>query len=61
MTALLEEFFDHAERDLVAVRDLVPRSFAPIIGGENSLAQIHGESSHKSNLSGRRSNGYEII
>ena len=47
MTALLEELFDHAQRDLVAVGDLVPRTFAAVVGGQDAFAQIHGEGCHR--------------
>ena len=47
VTALLEELFDHAKRDLVAAGDLIPRSFAAVVGGQDEFAQIHGEGCHR--------------
>jgi len=46
MTSLLKELLDHAEGHLETMGNLGPRAFAPVVGGQDSLAEIQGERSH---------------
>ncbi len=40
MTALLQKFFDHPQRNPKALGDFLARTFVPIIGSQNALPQI---------------------
>ena len=46
VAALLNELFDHPQRDLIAACDLVAGSFSTIVGSQDAFAQIHRKSSH---------------
>ena len=46
MAALLDELFDHPERNLVAAGDLVAGTFTTVIGSKDPFTQIHREGGH---------------
>src|SRR3954462_4284306 len=41
VSALLQEFFDHAQRHAKAPRDILTRAFPLIVSAQNPLPQIH--------------------
>ena len=50
MTSLLKELLDPAEGYLETMGNLGPRALVPVVGGQDSLAEIQGECSHAKTL-----------
>ena len=50
VAALLEELFNHAQRDAKAVGNLVASTLVIVVGLEDSLPQIQRKSSHTQGL-----------
>ena len=50
MSALLQELLDHPEGHPETVGNLEPRALVPVVGGQDSLAEIQGECSHAQTL-----------
>ena len=60
MTSLLKELLDHAEGHPETVGNLGPRALVPVVGGQDSLAQIQGKCSHARTLPWPHNFGYTI-
>jgi hypothetical protein len=59
--ALMEELFDHAQRDPVAVGDFFPRSLPLVVGSQDAFAQIQRECFHANTLLHLPHNGHSFI
>jgi hypothetical protein len=46
VTALLEQFFDHAKRDFETHRDLFTGAFVIVIRSKDALPEVKGKSGH---------------
>ena len=60
MTSLLKELLDHAQGHPETVGNLGPRALVPVVGGQDSLAEIQGECSHARTLPQPLSGGYTV-
>ena len=50
MTSLLKELLDPAEGYLETMGNLGPRALVPVVGGQDSLAEIQGKCAHARTL-----------